>query len=116
MPTTALLWYRRDLRVADHPALTLAVREFDRVVAVFVLDDALLRGRFASGPRTAFMLGCLRALDEALRRRGSGLGGDRAEAVLRPARAKAGPAAAPARPHSGPARERARRAPWPARG
>jgi len=73
MPTTALLWYRRDLRVADHPALTLAVREFDRVVAVFVLDDALLRGRFASGPRTAFMLGCLRALDEALRRRGSGL-------------------------------------------
>jgi deoxyribodipyrimidine photo-lyase len=70
---TALLWYRRDLRVADHPALTLAVREFDRVVPVFVLDDALLEGRFASGPRTAFMLGCLRRLDEALRERGSGL-------------------------------------------
>jgi deoxyribodipyrimidine photo-lyase len=73
MPTTALLWYRRDLRVADHPALTLAAREFDRVVPVFVLDDALLAGRFASGPRTAFMLGCLRRLDEALRARGSGL-------------------------------------------
>jgi deoxyribodipyrimidine photo-lyase len=73
MPTTALLWYRRDLRVADHPALTLAVREFDRVVAVFVLDDALLHGRFASTARTAFMLGCLRSLDEALRERGSGL-------------------------------------------
>jgi deoxyribodipyrimidine photo-lyase len=73
MPTTAVLWYRRDLRVADHPALALAVREFDRVVPVFVLDDALLRGRFASTPRTAFMLGCLRSLDEALRERGSGL-------------------------------------------
>lgn len=73
MSTTAVLWYRRDLRVADHPALTLAVREFDRVVPVFVLDDALLRGRFASAPRTAFMLGCLRSLDEALRERGSGL-------------------------------------------
>jgi deoxyribodipyrimidine photo-lyase len=73
VPTTALLWYRRDLRVADHPALTLAVREYDRVVPVFVFDDALLHGRFASAPRTQFMLGCLRALDEALRERGGGL-------------------------------------------
>jgi deoxyribodipyrimidine photo-lyase len=73
MPDTAVLWFRRDLRVADHPALTLAAREFGRVVPVFVLDDALLHGRFASSPRTAFMLGCLRALDEALRERGSGL-------------------------------------------
>jgi deoxyribodipyrimidine photo-lyase len=71
--TTALLWYRRDLRVADHPALTAAAREFDRVVPVFVFDDALLHGRFASTPRTAFMLGCLRALDEELRALGSGL-------------------------------------------
>jgi deoxyribodipyrimidine photo-lyase len=73
MPTTALLWFRRDLRVADHPALTLAARDYDRIVPVFVFDDALLGGRFASAPRTAFMLGCLRALDAALRERSSGL-------------------------------------------
>jgi len=73
VPSTALLWFRRDLRVADHPALTLAAREFERVIPVFVFDDALLRGRFASSPRTAFMLGCLRALDTALRDCGSGL-------------------------------------------
>jgi len=73
MPTTALLWFRRDLRVADHPALTRAVREYDVVIPVFVFDAVLLHGRFASGPRTAFMLGCLRALEEALRERGSGL-------------------------------------------
>ena len=71
--TTALLWFRRDLRLADHPALTRALRSYDRVVPVFVLDDALLRGRLASAPRTAFMLGCLRALDADLRSRGSGL-------------------------------------------
>ncbi len=73
MTTTALLWFRRDLRLADHPALTRALAEFERVVPVFVLDDALLHGRFASSPRTAFMLGCLRELDAGLRARGSGL-------------------------------------------
>ncbi len=71
--TTALLWFRRDLRLTDHPALTLATRRFDRVVCVFVLDDALRSGRFSSAPREAFMLGCLRALDADLRERGSGL-------------------------------------------
>src|SRR4051812_15195438 len=71
--TSALLWFRRDLRLADHPALTRALREHERVVPVFVLDDALLRGRFASATRTAFMLGCLRELDSELRSRGSGL-------------------------------------------
>jgi deoxyribodipyrimidine photo-lyase len=71
--STALLWFRRDLRLTDHPALTRALHEFDRVVPVFVLDDALRDGRFASAPREAFMLGCLRALDAGLRERGSGL-------------------------------------------
>jgi deoxyribodipyrimidine photo-lyase len=69
---TALLWYRRDLRLADHPALH-AAREGDGVVPVFCLDDRLLRGRHASGPRTQFLLECLRDLDGALRKRGSGL-------------------------------------------
>jgi deoxyribodipyrimidine photo-lyase len=69
---TALLWYRRDLRVADHPALHAAL-EAGRVVPVFCLDDRLLHGRHASGPRTQFLLECLRDLDRSLRERGSGL-------------------------------------------
>jgi len=72
-PDTALLWLRRDLRLHDHPALHRLTGEFERVLCVFVLDDRLLAGRCASGPRTAFMLGCLRALDDELRERGSGL-------------------------------------------
>ena len=67
------MWFRRDLRVHDHPALTRAVEEFDHVVCVFVLDDALLRGRYRSDARTRFMLGCLEDLDASLRERGSAL-------------------------------------------
>jgi deoxyribodipyrimidine photo-lyase len=70
---TCLLWYRRDLRVHDHPALEAARHAYERVVPVFVLDDVLLDGRFASASRAQFMLGCLSALDDELRQRGSGL-------------------------------------------
>jgi deoxyribodipyrimidine photo-lyase len=70
---TAIVWFRRDLRVRDHPALRAALAEADRVVPVFFLDDRLLHGRHASGPRTQFMLECLADLDESLRERGGGL-------------------------------------------
>jgi deoxyribodipyrimidine photo-lyase len=70
---TALVWFRRDLRVHDHPALRAAVEEADHVVPVFCLDERLLSGPHASGPRTQFMLECLGDLDSALRDRGSGL-------------------------------------------
>jgi deoxyribodipyrimidine photo-lyase len=71
--TTALVWLRRDLRLHDHPPLVRALAEHARVVPVFVFDPAIVGGRFASGPRTAFLLACLRELDEGLRERGSGL-------------------------------------------
>ena len=70
---TALLWYRRDLRVRDHPALRAALEDHDLVVPVFVVDDRLLNGRHASGPRTQFMLECLHDLRSALRERGGDL-------------------------------------------
>jgi deoxyribodipyrimidine photo-lyase len=70
---TAIVWFRRDLRVHDHPALVAARSAHARVIPLFVLDDALLHGRYASPARARFMLGCLRALDEQLRERGSGL-------------------------------------------
>ena len=43
MATTALVWFRRDLRVHDHPPLRAALDACERVVPVFVLDDRLLR-------------------------------------------------------------------------
>jgi deoxyribodipyrimidine photo-lyase len=73
VPSTALVWFRRDLRVHDHPALTAAHRECDRVVPVFVLDPRLLEGRFPSPNRAWFLHGCLADLRAALRERGADL-------------------------------------------
>ncbi len=73
MSSTSVVWFRRDLRVADHPALAAAVERSDRVLAVFCLDDRLLTGRTASGARTQFMLECITDLDRSLRDRGSRL-------------------------------------------
>ena len=68
-----LVWFRRDLRVHDHPPLRAALDACERVVPVFVLDDALLRGRHASEHRTAFLYECLHELRRALRERGGDL-------------------------------------------
>ena len=71
---TALVWFRRDLRVHDHPALTAAHRTADRIVPVFVLDPRLLEGgRFPSANRAWFLLESLRELRVALRDRGGEL-------------------------------------------
>lgn len=70
---TALVWYRRDLRVHDQPALCAALDAHDHVVPVFCLDDRLLHGRHASGPRTQFLLESLADLDGSLRERGAAL-------------------------------------------
>ncbi|WP_040337674.1 cryptochrome/photolyase family protein [Candidatus Blastococcus massiliensis] len=66
MPTS-LLWFRRDLRLHDHPAL-LAARDAagpdGDVVPVFVLDERLWGP--SGEPRRRFLLGCLAALDADL--------------------------------------------------
>ncbi|AXQ28017.1 deoxyribodipyrimidine photo-lyase [Solimonas sp. K1W22B-7] len=35
-PSTAILWFRRDLRLADNPALQLALREAEEIVPVYI--------------------------------------------------------------------------------
>ncbi|KRA37614.1 MULTISPECIES: cryptochrome/photolyase family protein [unclassified Nocardioides] len=68
--TPTILWFRRDLRLGDHPAL-LAAAETGPVLPVFVLDEVLLG---SAGPvRTAFLHASLSALDANLRRHGPGL-------------------------------------------
>jgi len=73
MASTALVWFRRDLRVHDHPPLRAALDAFERVVPVFVLDPRLLDGRFESEYRATFLFDCLKDLRQALQERGGNL-------------------------------------------
>src|SRR4051812_355731 len=73
MPSTALVWFRRDLRVHDHPPLRAALAAHARVVPVFVLDARLTRGRFPSPNREHFLYESLRELRAALQERGGTL-------------------------------------------
>ncbi len=65
-----VLWLRRDLRLTDHPALAAAARQ-GPVIALFVLDDALLQS--AGRPRLAYLFHTLRSLDGQLRAHGTAL-------------------------------------------
>lgn len=67
---TSVLWFRRDLRLHDHPALQAAGAE-GPVVALFVLDPALLKPSGAA--RVAFLYRTLGCLDAELRTLGGRL-------------------------------------------
>lgn len=62
MPT--VLWFRRDLRLTDHPALLAATRDGEPVVPLFVVDPRLVAA--AGRPRLLRLAASLRALDESL--------------------------------------------------
>jgi len=66
MPSRAVVWFRRDLRVADHPALLAVLDAADQVVPVFVVDRTLLNGRPSGPNRRAFLHGALQALADKL--------------------------------------------------
>ena len=93
-PAATLLWLRRDLRLADNPALVSAVaaarRSGGRLLPVFVWEPRERR-RWAPGAAARWWLWrSLSALDEELRRRGSRLAlgqGDPAQTLPELARA-----------------------------
>ncbi|GAB4086270.1 deoxyribodipyrimidine photo-lyase [Myceligenerans cantabricum] len=81
--SAAVVWFRRDLRVADQPTFLAAGRD-RRALALFVLDPRLLGP--AGAPRRWFLHGCLRDLDESLGGRLLVVEGDPVDVVPRVAR------------------------------
>lgn len=67
-----IVWFRRDLRISDHAPLHRAISR-GAVIPVFIFDRALLHHPETGSARVAFMLDCLRSLDEDLRDRGGRL-------------------------------------------
>ncbi len=60
---TSIMWFRRDLRLRDHPALRAAAQN-GSVLGLFVLDSALWEN---AGPaRRAWLAANLRSLDESI--------------------------------------------------
>lgn len=61
---TALVWFRRDLRLGDLPTLHTVAEAGARALGLFVLDEKLLHP--AGGPRRDFLYRSLTALDDQL--------------------------------------------------
>ena len=61
---TSIIWFRRDLRINDHPALAAAIESADQVIPLFILDKSQIDD--AGEKFLAYMGQSLRALDESL--------------------------------------------------
>ncbi|MDQ0008482.1 deoxyribodipyrimidine photo-lyase [Luteibacter jiangsuensis] len=71
--STVIVWFRRDLRLADNPALTEAARRHERVVALYVHAPGE-EGEWAPGAASRWWLHhSLEALDASLARQGGRL-------------------------------------------
>ena len=60
----SIIWFRRDLRISDHPALNAAIAAADEVIPVFILDPSLI-GQ-SGNKRLAYLGQSLRLLDQSL--------------------------------------------------
>ena len=59
-----IIWFRRDLRIADNPALLAAMAGGEEVVALFIIDKELAES--ANQKRLAYLAQSLHSLDKSL--------------------------------------------------
>jgi len=76
-----IVWFRRDLRLNDQPALTAACEACSEVIPLFVFDEPLLQSHVFGSACVNFMLGCLEDLAASLANRGITLQWRRGEPV-----------------------------------
>jgi deoxyribodipyrimidine photo-lyase len=74
-----IVWFRRDLRIGDHPALVAAMENSDEIVPVFILDKQQIAE--AGSKLLAYMSNSPRALDESLGNRLHIIEGDQVEVL-----------------------------------
>jgi deoxyribodipyrimidine photo-lyase len=76
-----IVWFRRDLRLHDNPALKAACEVCRQVIPLFIFDEPLLRSQTFGPVCVNFMLGCLEELASSLAARGLQLQWRRGEPV-----------------------------------
>ena len=64
MSKRAIFWFRRDLRLADNPALLAALDDADEVIPLFIMDDEIADR--AGEHRRAYLASSLKALNDSL--------------------------------------------------
>ncbi|MEY2841488.1 MAG: hypothetical protein RLY74_629 [Actinomycetota bacterium] len=64
MANRAIFWFRRDLRLADNPALLASLDEGNEVIPLFIMDDEIAER--AGAHRRAYLAASLRALNDSL--------------------------------------------------
>lgn len=74
-----IIWFRRDLRIGDHPALLEAIKNSDEIVPLFILDKKQIAE--AGAKLLAYMGQSLRALDESLGNKLHIIEGDQVEVL-----------------------------------
>ncbi len=73
MPAPVILWYRQDLRLSDHPALTTAIKTGRPVLPLYILDEES-PGQWKPGGASRWWLHhSLQALHSSLEKKGTGL-------------------------------------------
>ena len=74
-----IFWFRRDLRLADNPALLAAIEKSDEIVPLFILDPNLIKE--SGSKRLAYLGNSLKALDESLGGKLHVVAGDQVEVL-----------------------------------
>lgn len=75
----AIIWFRRDLRISDHPALLAAIAASEEIVPLFIMDSQIASksGSF----RLAYLAQSLQALDKSLDEKLLVIAGDPSEVL-----------------------------------
>ncbi|MGI9531882.1 cryptochrome/photolyase family protein [Lutimonas sp.] len=71
--STAIFWFRRDLRLDDNTGLQRALEEYDTVLPVFIFDEQIVKELSSNDPRISFIYKQLFYINDLLKKYGSGL-------------------------------------------
>jgi deoxyribodipyrimidine photo-lyase len=70
---TAIVWFRRDLRLHDHAALHAAMLTGDPIIPVYIVEDSLCRSATIGDKRLHAHFAAIAALDDTLAQLGGRL-------------------------------------------